>query len=86
MDEVHGLVVDNRAVWIVYRAVAADDELWGVVVRNAFEEVPAEFGESFNYVRDAFGGVEAGDLGDVTARRVGQLGHRVVAAFLVEVV
>lgn len=86
VDEIHGLVVDYCAIWVVHRAVAADDELWGLVVRDAFEEVAAEFGESFDYVRDAFGGVEAGNLGDVTAGWVGQLGHGVIATFLVEVV
>lgn len=86
VDEFHGLVVDCCAVWVVHRAVAADDELWGLVVRNAFEEVAAEFGESFDYVRDAFGGVEAGNLGDITAGWVGQLRRRVIAALLVEVV
>ena len=66
--------------------MSADDELWGLTDGNTLQEVPAKFGEAFDHIRNAFGRVEAGNLCDIAPGWVRKLWHRVISAFLIEVV
>jgi hypothetical protein len=76
VDEAHRLIVDERRVRVVDRAMSTDEELRRSSIRNVvLLEQLTQPRVRINDVGNAFGGVEARYLDDILAGGPGKLIH-----------